>query len=66
VNGNDGNAVEISPQSKQVAKVTLVANGAGDLLGQVITAFSSPTTERTQSISRGDVGQDAHSKRAQP
>jgi len=36
LNGNDGNAVEISPQGKQVAKVTLVANGAGDLFGAAI------------------------------
>ncbi|HTP14808.1 MAG TPA: hypothetical protein VMK13_03100 [Streptosporangiaceae bacterium] len=33
VNGNDGNAVEVSPQGKQVATVTLVRNGAGDLFG---------------------------------
>jgi hypothetical protein len=36
LNGNDGNAVEISPQGKQVAKVTLVAGGAGDLFGAAI------------------------------
>jgi hypothetical protein len=36
LNGNDGNAVEISPEGKQVAKVTLVANGAGDLFGAAI------------------------------
>jgi hypothetical protein len=33
VNGNDGNAVEISPQGKQVATRTLVKNGAGALFG---------------------------------
>ena len=33
LNGNDGNAVEVSPQGRQVAKVTLVAHGAGDLFG---------------------------------
>jgi hypothetical protein len=33
VNGNDGNAVEVSPDGKQVATVTLVPNGAGDLFG---------------------------------
>jgi len=33
VNGNDGNAVEITPQGKQVATTTLVKNGAGDLFG---------------------------------
>ena len=36
LNGNDGNAVEISPGGKQVAKVTLVKNGAGDLFGAAI------------------------------
>jgi hypothetical protein len=36
LNGNDGNAVEISPQGKQVAKVTLVKGGAGDLFGAAI------------------------------
>jgi hypothetical protein len=36
LNGNDGNAVEISPQGKQVARVTLAANGAGDLFGAAI------------------------------
>jgi hypothetical protein len=33
VNGNNGNAVEISPAGHQVATVTLVPNGAGDLFG---------------------------------
>lgn len=33
VNGNNGNAVEITPSGKQIAKVTLVKNGAGDLFG---------------------------------
>jgi hypothetical protein len=33
VNGNDGNAVEVSPAGKQVAAKTLVKNGAGDLFG---------------------------------
>jgi len=37
-NGNDGNAVEISPKGDQVAKVTLVAHGAGDLFGAAIEA----------------------------
>jgi hypothetical protein len=36
LNGNDGNAVEITPAGKQVAKVTLVANGAGDLFGAAV------------------------------
>ena len=35
-NGNDGNAVEVSPQGRQVAKVTLVAHGAGDLFGAAV------------------------------
>jgi hypothetical protein len=38
MNGNDGNAVEINPQGRQVAKVTLVAHGAGDLFGVAIQA----------------------------
>jgi len=33
VNGNNGNAVEISPGGRQVATVTLVPHGAGDLFG---------------------------------
>ncbi len=37
VNGNNGNAVEISPQGKQVAVRTLVKNGAGDLFGITTT-----------------------------
>ena len=38
MNGNDGNAVEINPQGRQVAKVTLVAHGGGDLFGVAIQA----------------------------
>jgi hypothetical protein len=38
MNGNDGNAVEISPQGHQAAKVTLIAHGAGDLFGVAIRA----------------------------
>jgi hypothetical protein len=37
VNGNNGNAVEISPAGRQVATRMLIRNGAGDLFG-VITA----------------------------
>jgi hypothetical protein len=37
-NGNDGNVVEISPSGRQVAKRTLIHNGAGDLFGAAITA----------------------------
>jgi hypothetical protein len=33
VNGNNGNAVEITPAGRQVATVTLVPHGAGDLFG---------------------------------
>jgi DNA-binding beta-propeller fold protein YncE len=33
VNGNDGNAVEVTPDGRQVARVTLVPGGAGDLFG---------------------------------
>ena len=38
VNGNDGNAVEITPSGRQVATRTLVNNGAGDLFGIVTTS----------------------------
>jgi len=38
MNGNDGNAVEINPEGRQVAKVTLVAHGAGDLFGVAVQA----------------------------
>ena len=38
VNGNDGNAVEISPAGQQVATKALVKNGAGDLFGITTTA----------------------------
>jgi hypothetical protein len=37
VNGNNGNAVEITPAGKQVASKTLVKNGAGDLFGLITT-----------------------------
>jgi hypothetical protein len=33
VNGNNGNAVELSPAGKQLVTKTLVKNGAGDLFG---------------------------------
>jgi hypothetical protein len=33
VNGNNGNAVEIAPDGKQIATITLVPGGAGDLFG---------------------------------
>jgi hypothetical protein len=36
LNGNDGNAVEVTPQGRQVAKVTLVAHGAADLFGAAV------------------------------
>jgi sugar lactone lactonase YvrE len=36
LNGNDGNAVEVSPQGRQVAKLTLVSKGAGDLFGAAV------------------------------
>jgi hypothetical protein len=41
VNGNDGNAVEMSPRGRQVAVKTLVKNGAGDLFG-IIPDPASP------------------------
>ncbi len=37
VNGNNGNAVEITPAGRQRATKTLVKNGAGDLFGIVTT-----------------------------
>jgi len=37
VNGNDGNAVELSPQGKQVAVARVIKNGAGDLFGIAAT-----------------------------
>jgi hypothetical protein len=37
VNGNNGNAVEITPAGTQIAVRTLVKNGAGDLFGIVTT-----------------------------
>jgi hypothetical protein len=37
VNGNNGDAVEISPAGKQVATKTLIKNGAGDLFGIITT-----------------------------
>jgi len=33
VNGNNGKATEVTPAGKQIATVTLVKNGAGDLFG---------------------------------
>jgi hypothetical protein len=38
VSGNDGNAVEFSPASKQLFTKTLIKNGAGDLFGITTTA----------------------------
>ncbi len=37
VNGNNGNAVEITPAGKQLATKTLIKNGAGDLFGIITT-----------------------------
>jgi hypothetical protein len=37
VNGNNGNAVEVTPAGKQLATKTLVKNGAGDLFGIIAT-----------------------------
>ena len=37
VNGNDGNAVEITPAGQQLAIKTLIKNGAGDLFGIITT-----------------------------
>jgi hypothetical protein len=38
VNGNNGDAVEITPQGRQLATKTLVRNGAGDLFGIITTS----------------------------
>ena len=37
VNGNNGDAVEITPAGKQLATKTLIKNGAGDLFGIITT-----------------------------
>jgi hypothetical protein len=37
VNGNNGNAVEITPAGRQLTTKTLIKNGAGDLFGIVTT-----------------------------
>jgi hypothetical protein len=37
-NGNNGNVVEITPAGRQIAKETLVPNGAGTLFGITLTA----------------------------
>ncbi|MGH3257421.1 MAG: hypothetical protein ACRDOU_18860 [Streptosporangiaceae bacterium] len=37
VNGNNGNAVEITPAGRQVRTRTLIKNGAGDLFGIIMT-----------------------------
>ena len=37
VNGNNGNAIEITPAGRQLATKTLVKNGAGDLFGVITT-----------------------------
>ena len=37
VNGNNGNAVEITPAGRQLTSKTLIKNGAGDLFGIITT-----------------------------
>jgi hypothetical protein len=37
VNGNDGNAVEITPAGSQIASKTLIRGGVGDLIGLALT-----------------------------
>jgi len=37
MNGNDGNAVEISPSGRQLGTLTVIRNGAGDLIGLTLT-----------------------------
>jgi len=41
VNGNNGNAVEITPAGRQLTTKTLVKNGAGDLFGVIATQGGS-------------------------
>jgi hypothetical protein len=36
VNGNDGDAVEVTPAGTQIASKTLIDNGAGDLIGLAV------------------------------
>ena len=38
VNGNDGNAVEVTPAGTQIASKTLIKNGTGDLIGLAVTS----------------------------
>jgi sugar lactone lactonase YvrE len=38
VNGNNGDAVEVTPAGRQLATRTLVKNGAGDLFGIIMTS----------------------------
>jgi photosystem II stability/assembly factor-like uncharacterized protein len=38
LNGNNGNAVEVTPAGAQVATRTLIRDGAGDLFGVAITS----------------------------
>jgi hypothetical protein len=38
LNGNNGNAVEVTPAGNQIASRTLIKNGAGDLFGLAVTA----------------------------
>ena len=37
MNGNNGNAVEITPVGRQLATKMLIKNGAGDLFGIIAT-----------------------------
>jgi len=37
VNGNDGNAVEISPSGEQLGSETVIKDGAGALIGLTFT-----------------------------
>jgi hypothetical protein len=38
LNGNNGNAVEVTPAGSQIATRTLINNGVGDLIGVAVTA----------------------------
>jgi len=59
MNGNDGNAVEINTRGQQVAKVTLIANGAGDLFGAAI----EPGSQGLLFVNDGSNAMDVASRR---
>ena len=52
VNGNNGNAVEITPAGRQLTTKTLIKNGAGDLFGIITTQGGPPGGERRDQRAR--------------